>query len=159
MSVNTNAGTMFFIGLRLLADLPKDAEAALAVLTASTYVEIGEIENIGDYGDEIGDVNFSGVRDGRTRHLKGLADAGSMDLTIGFDKSDVGQIKLVAAQKDRSRFDYPIKIVYLDGVTDYFAGKVMSVKKQPGGAEDIVKRSTSIGINSEIYETETPVTP
>jgi len=155
MSVNTNAGTRFFIGLRLVADLPADAEAALDILKAATYVEVGEIENYGDYGDEIGDVTFAGVKDGRTRHLKGLADAGSMDLTIGFDKGDAGQIKLVAAQKDRSRYDYPIKIVYLDGLTDYFAGKVMSTKKQPGGAEDVVKRSATIGINSEIFEDET----
>lgn len=152
MPVTTAAGVKIFIGPRLTADLPKDSAAALALLAGLTYTEIGEVENIGDYGDEAGDVTFASLSASRTRHLKGLADAGSVDLAIGMLDDDAGQLALQAAQKDRSSLDYPVKVLYPSGYADYFAAKVMSARKQVGGAEDVLKRAVTLGINSEIYE-------
>lgn len=157
MPINTAAGTRLSIGPRLTAPLPDTEAAAISLLSGLTYVEVGELSNIGDYGDEVGDVTFAALADSRTRHLKGLADAGSVDLSIGFDVGDEGQLALVAAQKDRSQFDYPIKVEYVDGLVDYFAAKVMSSRKTVGGAEDVIMRTVTIGINSGIYEV--PVTP
>lgn len=156
MSVTTAAGTRISIGPRLTADLPKTSAAAITLLSGLTYVAVGEVENIGDYGDETGDVTFAGLADSRTRHLKGLSDAGSVELGIGLDSGDAGQMALVVAQKDRNRFDYPFKVEYLDGSIDYFAAKVMSNKKGVGGAEDVIKRNVTIGINSEIYDVAAP---
>jgi hypothetical protein len=152
MSVNTAAGTRISIGPIVEQELPATDAAAITLLGGLTYVEIGEVENIGDYGDTVGDVTFASLGDSRTRHLKGLADAGTMDLTIGFDNGDAGQIALVAAQKDRSRWNYAFKVTYEDGLTDYFLAKVMSLGKTVGGAEDVIRRSASLGINSPIYE-------
>ena len=157
MPVNTAAGTRLSIGPRLSAKLPALDSAAITLLAGLTYIEVGELENIGDYGDEVGDVTFSALADSRTRHLKGLADAGSVELGIGFDAGDAGQLALVAAQKDRSQFDYPVKVEYVDGLVDYFAVKVMSSRKGVGGAEDVIKRNVTVGINSGIYEV--PVAP
>lgn len=152
MPINTAAGTRLSIGPRLSAKLPATEAAAITLLEGLTYVEVGELSNIGDYGDEVGDVTFAALADSRTRHLKGLADAGSVELTIGFDVGDAGQLALVEAQKDRSQFDYPVKVEYVDGLVDYFAAKVMSSRKTIGGAEDVITRAVTLGINSEIYE-------
>lgn len=159
MSINTAAGTRFFIGPRVDQDLPASESAAITLLSGLTYTEVGEVENLGDYGDEVGDVTFAALGDSRTRHLKGLSDAGTQDLTIGFDSGDEGQIALVAAQKDRSRWNYAVKITYTDGQTDYFVGKVMSMRKTVGGAEDVIRRSVSVGINSAVYEVAPTNTP
>lgn len=70
MPVTTAAGTRIYIGPRLTADLPKDSAASKTLLVGLTYTEIGEVENIGDYGDEVGDVTFAALGDSRTRHLK-----------------------------------------------------------------------------------------
>lgn len=156
MSISTGAATRIYIGPRLLADLPADHAAAITLLAALTYVEIGEVESIGDYGDTINDVTFSALASGRAKHLKGLADAGSVELSIGFDAGDAGQIKLVEAFLDRSRYDYPIKVVYVDGEIDYMAAKVMSNKKTGISVEGVLKRAVTLGINSEIYEVEAP---
>lgn len=156
MSINTGAGTRIYIGPRLTADLPKDHAAAITLLAALAYVEVGEVESIGDYGDTINDVSFAGLAEGRARHLKGLADAGSVELSIGFDAGDAGQLKLVEAFLDRSRFDYPIKVVYVDGETDYMAAKVMSNKKTGITVEGVLKRTVTLGINSEVYEVIEP---
>ena len=153
MPINTGAGTRIYIGPRLTADLPKDHAAAIALLAALVYVEVGEVESIGDYGDTINDVSFAGLAEGRAKHLKGLADAGSVELSIGFDAGDAGQLKLVEAFLDRSRYDYPIKVVYVDdGGIDYFAAKVMSNKKTGISVEGVLKRTVTLGINSEVYE-------
>jgi len=152
MPINTGAGTRLYIGPRLAAALPKLKADAITLLAAITYTEVGELESIGDYGDTINDVTFSGLAAGRAQHLKGLADAGSSELSIGFDAGDAGQLALVEAFIDRSRFDYPIKVVYVDGETDYFAAKVMSNKKTGISVEGVLKRTVTLGINSEIYE-------
>ncbi|KAF1310962.1 hypothetical protein BLX42_11300 [Pseudomonas sp. SG-MS2] len=156
MSVNTGAETRIYIGPRLTADLPVDRAAAITQLSGLIYTEVGEVESIGDYGDTINDLTFASLASGRARHLKGLADAGSTELVIGFDAGDAGQLKLVEAFLDRSRYDYPFKVVYVDGETDYFAAKVMSNKKSGITVEGILKRNVTLGINSEIYEDTTP---
>ncbi|WP_219061419.1 phage tail tube protein [Pseudomonas sp. UMAB-08] len=157
MGINTGANTRISIGVRLAAKLPATSAAAITLLSALTYIEIGEMESIGDYGDTINDVTFSALASGRATHLKGLADAGSVELSIGFDAGDAGQLALVAAFQDRSQYDYPIKVEYVDGLVDYFAAKVMSNKKTGISVEGVVKRTVTLGINSEIYEV--PVAP
>ena len=152
MPINTGAGTRFSIGPRLLAKLPAAVAAAETLLAGLAYTEVGEMESIGDYGDTINDVTFAGLASGRATHLKGLADAGSVELSIGFDAGDAGQLALVVAFKDRSQYDYPIKVEYVDGLIDYFVAKVMSNKKTGISVEGVVKRAVTLGINSEIYE-------
>lgn len=152
MSINTGAGTRFFVGPILTADLPDSDTAAMTLLSGLTYTEVGEVETIGDYGDEDADVSFTGLSDARVRHLKGASDAGTMDVTVGLDRGDAGQIAMAAAKASRSRYDYPFKVVYPDGEVDYFAGKVMSDRKTNIANGDVVRRSYSVGINSEIYE-------
>jgi hypothetical protein len=159
MPINTGAGTRLSIGPRLSAALPATSAAAITLLSGLAYVEVGELESIGDYGDTINDVSFSGLAAGRATHLKGLADAGTVELSIGFDVGDDGQLALIQAFLDRSQFDYPIKVEYVDGLVDYFACKVMSNKKTGVSVENVVKRTVSLGINSEIYEVPVDDTP
>lgn len=152
MSIITAAGTRIYVGPVLTADLPVSDSAAITLLSGITYTEIHEVESIGDYGDKGNDVSFSSLGDGRVRHLKGQFDAGVIQLTLGYDPSDAGQNALRAAQQDRGRYDYPFKVVYTDGQVDYFAGKAMSLAKNVGSADNVVKRTVEVGINSEIYE-------
>lgn len=152
MAVNTGAGTRLSVGPILSADLPKDEEEAKTLLKGLTYVEVGEIESIGDYGDEDSDVTFTALSDGRVRHLKGASDAGTTTLTVGIDRDDAGQIAMADAKRSRSRYDYPFMIKYEDGDIDYFVGKVMSDRKATVENSTILMRNYSIGINSEVYE-------
>lgn len=152
MPINTGANTRISIGPRLSDKLPDTAAAAITLLAGLVYVELGEVESIGDYGDTINDVTFAALAAGRATHLKGLADAGTVELSIGFDAGDAGQLALVQAFLDRSQFDYPIKVEYVDGLVDYFAAKIMSNKKTGVSVESVVKRTVTLGINSEIYE-------
>ncbi|EPM82047.1 hypothetical protein A260_28286, partial [Pseudomonas syringae pv. actinidiae ICMP 19068] len=55
------------------------------------YVDVGEIEDLGEFGDTFSSVTFTSLKDGRVRKYKGTADAGDMTLTVGLDNGDAGQ--------------------------------------------------------------------
>lgn len=154
-NLNTAAGCRFSLGTKSGAD----TEAAFK---ADTYVDVGEIEDLGEFGDTFSSVTFSSLSDGRVRKFKGLADAGDLALTVGLDNGDAGQAAVKVAHKDRSTGDYNIKITLNDGDPDatpviapttfYMRGKVMNNTVAAGAADNVVRRNITIGINSEILE-------
>ena len=156
MSQTTGAGTLFAVGPVLSANLPTSATDAITLLKGLTYALVGEVENLGDYGDERSDVTFTGLAAGRVSHHKGAADAGTMAVPVALDSSDAGQIAMVGAFKYNGRFNHPFKVTYPDGSVDYFVGKVMSIKKTNIQNADVLRRNYSIGINSEIFEVAPP---
>jgi hypothetical protein len=152
MPVNTAAGARFSIGTKT----PFDTVAGYA---GDTWTEVAEIENLGEFGDQVSASTFTALANRRVRKFKGTYDAGDMALTLGFDSGDEGQDLLNAALKDESSSDYNFKVELEDGDIFYFAGKVMSRRIAAGAAADIVKANVSIAINSEVLEVEPVVTP
>ncbi|WP_223448491.1 phage tail protein [Pseudomonas sp. BF-R-19] len=154
-NLNTAAGCRFSLGGKTGADTEADFKA-------DTYVEVGEIEDLGEFGDTFSSVTFSSLSDGRVRKFKGLADAGDLTLTVGLDNGDAGQAALKVAHKDRTTGDYNIKITLNDGdpgatpvitpTTFYMRGKVMNNTVAAGTADNVVRRNVTVGINSEILE-------
>lgn len=149
MPVNTAAGATLSIGTKTPAT---DA----ASYEADTFVEVGEIENLGEFGDQVSAATFTALADRRVRKLKGTYDAGDLALVIGFDSDDAGQTALNDALKDSGSEDYNFKVELEDGDIFYFAGKVMSRRIATGGADDIVKANVSIAINTEVVEVAAP---
>jgi hypothetical protein len=128
-----------------------------AEYAALTWVEIGEVEDMGEFGDESSDVTFASVGDGRTRHLKGVRDAGTLALVCGRDPADAGQIALKAAEK--TKFSYPIKVQAADAISEdytdsvyFFNAKIMSARDSYGSVDNVVKTNFSLGIDSAIIE-------
>lgn len=156
MGIQTSAGARAYIGTKLGSPLTGDRTNDLAALSAVgvTYTEIGELISLSAYGDEAGDGNYNSLTRGRTIHLKGIADAGSADMTFAFDVGDAGQTALVAAQADRGAMHqwYPIKVVYPDGETDYLAGVIRSNRKEPGDGNSPVQRTVAMGINGIVFD-------
>jgi hypothetical protein len=166
--INKTAGARFYIGPTLVPSTVNamDDAAALAYFEAiitGDWTEVEEIENFGDLGDSAQAINFTAVKDGRVRKLKGPKDAGTMQIVVAVDELDEGQVALVAAEK--TDFNYAFKIVYADErdegyspTTDYFGGLVMSRAKTIGGASDVTKRTFMIGVNTSVYTDATDPT-
>lgn len=155
-NLNTAAGCRFSLGTKVAAETQ-------AEFVADTYVEVGEIEDLGEFGDTFANVNFTALADGRVRKYKGTADAGDLTLTLGLDNGDAGQAAVKTAHADRSKGDYNIKITLNDGnptatptpiapTTFYMRGKVMKNTVASGSADNVVRRNVTIGINSDILE-------
>lgn len=152
MSINAAAGTRVYIG-----STTTDMDESQATFEADSYIEIGEVESLGDFGDAAEAVTFISLGDSRVRKLKGPRDAGTCPLVVGDDPSDTGQAAIVAAEA--TTFDYRFKVVGNDAVTlggdssvSYFAAKVMGKKKGVGAANNVVRRTFDLGINSDILE-------
>jgi hypothetical protein len=160
MAISTTAGAKVFIGpVRTSAT---DILSEYAALTP--WVEIGEVESLGEFGDESTAVTFLSVGDARTRKLKGSRDAGTITLTVGRDPLDAGQIALRAAEK--TKFEYAFKVVAADApdedytdTTFYFGALVMSARDSFGGADDVTRTTYSLGINTEVFEATADDTP
>jgi hypothetical protein len=162
-NLNTAAGCRIALGGKTGADTETEYKA-------DTYVDIGEVEDLGEFGDTFSSVTFTSLRDGRVRKYKGTADAGDLTVTVGLDNGDAGQNALKVAHKDRSKGDYNIKITLNDGDPDatpvinpttfYLRGKVMNNTVAAGSADNVVRRNVTIGINSDIIELlPAPVAP
>lgn len=148
MPVQTAAGMKVSIG-------PTTAAANAAAYALLAYVEIGEIEDPGEFGDEASTAEFTAVSDRRVRKLKTTFDAGTMQMTLGRDPSDTGQAAAIAALASDSNFAIKVELGdsgVTNGTTFYFHAQVLSYRTQTGGADSIIKATCSLAINTAIIE-------
>lgn len=154
MSVQSSSGCKFYIG-------PSNSVAANeAAYDALSYTEVAEIENLGEFGDQINQVNFTALADARVRKFKGSKDAGTINLELGLDVDDAGQAALEAARDDTSAAteEYAFKVELNDSAgtnptTYYFRGLVLTAGRITIGSTDsIVKNMCTVAINSAIVK-------
>lgn len=154
MSVYTAAGCTLSISNASTTD----ATDTQAEFEALTYLEVGEIQNIGEFGDQVSKIMFTALSNRRVRKFKGSYDAGALDLTVGFDSTDTGQAQVIAARA--SDADWAFKVTLNDAgtgspsspTTFYFLGKVMARTVIPGDVETVVTGRINIELNSAIIE-------
>ena len=119
---------------------------------ALTYVEVGEITNLGEFGKEYTLVTHNPIADRRTRKRKGSYDQGSLSLEMARVVSDAGQVLLLDGQDlDNS---HSFKIVLQDGTALYFTAQIMSFKTTLGDVDSITSASCEVQIDSDIVEVE-----
>lgn len=152
MSIAPAAGSKLYI-----SSLPiTDSCDTIGEFGALTWVQVGEVESLGEYGDEANIIPFASLNDARVRKQKGARDAGTMAVVCGADPYDAGQLLLLAAEA--SEFQYGFKVTMPDGLTalyndsiEYFRGLVASKRLNIGSVDNVIRRSFNIGINSAIY--------
>lgn len=152
MTVRTSAGTKYSIGPAIEGAFPTTATAYAAL---TPYVVIGEVEDGGEYGDDVGSTEFVSLGDRRLRRLKTTFDAGELTIIVGNDAADVGQSDLFEAIA--SDFNFAFKVENNDKLTtsgtnsiDYFSAMVAGGRKQVGTADNVVRRTFRLLINSPI---------
>lgn len=152
MAFNTASGSKIFIGpVRTGINTISDYEEI------STWIEVGEVETLGEFGDESAEVTFQAIGDARVRKAKGGRNAGTLALTVGRDPLDPGQIALLAAEK--TSFEYAFKVIASDAIDEdhtdsvfYFGAPVMSARHNYGTGDNVVRTTFNLGINTDILE-------
>lgn len=153
MTIYATAGAKLYIGGAMSQ---KSTDFVLTDFTTptQTWVEIKETEGLGSLGDTSEAVTFAGVADSRTRTLKGVRTAGSMEVVCGIDPADPGQIALISAEK--TIHDHAFKLVLNDAPAGgtpserYFIAKVMSQSEQFDQANNVMKLNASLAVNSNV---------
>lgn len=152
MTVNASAGAKLFIG-----GPNSNRNSILTDYQADSYTEVGEIEDLGEFGDEAERIKFTALSDSRTRTFKGPRDAGEMAIVVGDDMLDQGQIAMEAAEGQPLDYNFRVELndkVTLGGTNSlhYFIGKVFTKRRTVGKANDITRRNFTVGINSKITD-------
>jgi hypothetical protein len=132
----------------------------LAEYEALTWVEVREIEDLGNVGDVSTEVTGAAIGDSRVRKAKGARNAGTMNV-ICFDTVplDAGQVAVIAAEATYSNYAFKIENpppATGTAATIYFRGLVMSNEVRYGTNDNIRRRAFNVGVNSAL--TEEPAT-
>lgn len=126
---------------------------------ALTYEQICPIQSIGAFGISYETVQFDDLCTGLRTKIKGINDNGEMEIVCGFDDTNDGQLAIIAAANDTSTANYYFKVTMNNKqnatgtpTTFYFGGKVMTATTTPGSANDVVTRTFTVGINTDLIE-------
>ena len=145
------AGAHLYIGGSLAA---KTTDFVVGDFAGQSWVNVGWMENIGAFGDEASSITFDAIEQQRTQKLKGTRNAGDMTLVCGLDYEDAGQIALRAAEAEPT--NYAFKVEFNDAPVAgtpsdrYFVALVMTAREQLDGANNVMKLTATLGINSNI---------
>jgi len=144
------SGTKVYISTSVTAE-PADAVAYAAL----SWTEVGDVESLGDYGDEAAILSATTLQDERTFKAKGPRDAGTLAITVLDRPDDTGQIALIAAEA--TKFNYPFKVVLPNRLTtggtdqiEYLIGLVASKRLNVADASNIIRRTFNVAINSKV---------
>lgn len=140
MGVATTAGTV----LRISAGIP--ATFNQAGYAALTYTTVGEITSLGEFGREYSLVTHNPIDTRGTQKFKGSYNEGTLDLTLGLDTDNAGQILMKAAAL--SDAIYAIKITDQKGDIYYMQVAVMKFKVGLNDVNSVSSATTSLEIQT-----------
>lgn len=154
MSFASASGSKFYIGSQTT-----DATDEQAEYEADSYLQIGEVETIGAFGDEAALVTFTSLADGRVRKRKGSKNAGSIQLSCAHDADDAGQNSMVLAEGSQLPYNFKVELNDADAgetspSTFYFRGLVMSKNLDGVTNDSIVMRNFTVEIDSAVIEVD-----
>lgn len=158
MSIVATASTKLYVSTETF---PAGSASANLILsdytTGNTWVAVGNIESIGEFGNSADVVKFDTIQSARVYKLKGAVDAGTLTLECAHDPTDLGQTELREASTQTVMRAF--KVVLPDplnatgtGTTYYFRGLVMSARTKLGKASDVIITSFDTEVNSQVLE-------
>jgi len=159
MPIQTGAGSKIYI-----ATAYGTVPANQAAYEALSWVEVEQTESIGEFGDSTTAVTFTGLGDARVQKLKGSSDAGTLNVVMAFNSAadgspTTGQYLMQQASANTTDDNYRFKVTFNDAstgsplgdnTTRYFSGQVGTWVEGVPGADDILRVSAEVRINSAI---------
>lgn len=146
MSIFTNAGT----NLAIVSGLPATYDSA--GFAALSFVDVGEVENIPEYGGTSQEITFTSLKDLIVKKLKGSFDPGSISVTLGRDVADAGQVVVAAAAAPTNNTEHSIAITFSDGSINYFTALVMSYTINPNDVNSVVRSTMQVSLTNVVIE-------
>ena len=140
-----------------ISDAATTQDADEAAVKALTFVDIGKAENIGSVGGGAEEVTFQSINELYATKMKGTRDSGTMELTMGFDATDAGQLALIAAEKTDGYYGFELE--FNDAPTGgtpskvHFVALVMSVQNSPDSANSVSKLVSNLSITNAVHRT------
>lgn len=115
---------------------------------ALTFVTIGEVTDLGEYGKVYNLVTHNPLGNRQTKKFKGSYNNGSISMQIAINELDLGQIDALAASVSDLSFGF--KVTKQNGAVDYFSAKVMSFTNSIGSVDNIESGTIQLEIDDDI---------
>jgi hypothetical protein len=134
-------------------------EDDLALFDALTWIEIGMVESVGEFGPEKSIGSFTPLGTGIACKFSGTTDNGELSLSIAKTVTDAGLIDLIDLQGDPAETAFKLELSKLGaagtGMLPHrycFNGLVRSARITLGTGDDVVKVSVAIPVTGDILE-------
>lgn len=144
MTVQTSAGSTLGVSATLPASETSGAYAAL------TFTTVGQITDLGAFGKTYNEVSFTPLASRQKQKFRGSYDNGSLQLSLGKDTSDAGQVILKAALGSDNPYAYCVTLQ--NGLKEYFSARCMSMTTEVGSVDTITGAKCTLAINTDIIE-------
>lgn len=142
LGVATSAGSTLSVVAAGAAPATFDATGYAAL----SWVLIGEITDFGEIGREYNLITHNPVGNRSTQKFKGSFNEGQMNLSLGLQTDDAGQIIIKAASISDLSFSY--RMVTQNGDIYYFRAQCMKWKVGVGSVDQITAASTTLEITT-----------
>jgi len=140
MTVRTTATATLKVSASAPATFDTTGYAALS------YTAVGEITNFGEFGREFQLATHNPVSSRGTQKLKGSFNEGSMNLQLGLDTDDAGQIIMKAAALSDSKYSF--ELTTANGDKYYFQALVMNFKVGLNDVNSVTSAASSLEITT-----------
>ena len=153
--IYATAGAKLYIGG---AHSMKSADHVEADFSTETWVEITGLESLGSLGDSSSEITQAFIDSKRAKRIKGVRNAGSMEVICGINYADDGQQALIAAEKASD--DYAFRIVFDDAPANgtpserMFIAAVGSAVEAYDAADTVMKLNASLWVNSNVVRVD-----
>jgi hypothetical protein len=118
---------------------------------AMTWVEIGEIVDLPEYGPSVQVVESNPLKTGVTEKFPGFTNYGSLAIGMELDAADVGQIALEAALPVAGvKSPQSFHIEYSATLSEYFFGSIFGNTRTPGSNNSMVGSTVATEIDSVV---------
>jgi len=154
MTIKTGTGATFAIGTTLAAPNGTQSE-----YEADSYTTVGQVESIGEFGDQRNPVQFTALSDTRVQKARGVADAGDSVIVYAHNTGDSGHALIAAAYSATSQatdeFNFRIQLndqISTNPTKFYFRARVLANKMLEVTNDNVVRRQTMVAINTAVLE-------
>jgi hypothetical protein len=141
MAVTLSTGTTLSASASLPATFDGTGYGALS------FTEIGEVQEVGEFGKSYNIVSHQTVGQPYPSKSKGVYDVDDISITLAMDDSDSGQ-GLLATALDASA-SYSFQVTTPDTVDRYFTAKVSSVKKGSFSGDAVINATVTLTVDPE----------
>lgn len=137
------------VELAVVAETPATFDGAGYALL--TFVNVGEVIDLPEYGPTVQVVESNPLATGITEKFKGFINFGSTSMGLEIDFDDAGQEILEEAVVGTTKnVRHSFRVTYPDGTIEYYSGKVFSYTRNPGSANSMVGSTAQVEIETPI---------
>jgi len=117
----------------------------IAGFEAQTWLNIGKVKNLGDFGKTFEVISNNYLTQRGTEKRKGTFNAGTLSMEVDSNPGDTGQAMCETALDTDA--DYSFRVTLQNGDIYYLRGQVTGYPLMTGGPNDMVRHQLNVELN------------